>query len=52
MVSIHIFSLACEPALLLVLSKAFVLARENQGEGACKEGGKGEPAGKTRVYEY
>ena len=37
-------------------SKRFVfeilLARENRGEGTGEEGGKGEPAGNPRVFEY
>ena len=37
-------------------SKRFVfeilLARENRREGTGEEGGKGEPAGNTRVFEY
>ena len=37
-------------------SKRFVfeiiLARENRGEGTGEEGGKAEPAGNPRVFEY
>ena len=44
-----------QPALPLVLSKTFVLERENQGEGAGEEGGEGgpgRPARKAKAYEY
>ena len=48
--------LLCTDSPVGLKSKRFVLetllVRENRGEGTGKEGGKGEPAGNPRVFEY